>query len=164
MRKSGVAFHCHHDSLLEYVYDFDERVDYIKRYKPKGERELRLRLFKLIPNECLPGRGSGEWAAYDKARAACDKARAACDKARVAYDKARVARDKARAARDKARAACDKARVAYDKVWAAYGKVWVAYDKVWVAYTSKYRGNLEGLHSKLCPGCPWDGKTIFTGK
>ena len=49
--KSGFAFHCHHDILVEWAYDFDERVKVIKLYKPKKERPLRLRLFKMIPTD-----------------------------------------------------------------------------------------------------------------
>ncbi len=74
MKKSGLAFHCHHDVLLEYVYDYDERVRFIKENKPEKEQELRLRLFQMIPDEFIPGRDSPEWAAYDKAGAAYDKA------------------------------------------------------------------------------------------
>ena len=108
MKKSGLAFHCHHDVLFEYVYDYDERVRFIKENKPKSEQKLRLKLFKLIPDELIPGRDSPEYRAYDKARE-------------------------------------------------AHGKAWEACDK-------KYRKELEELHTKLCPNCPWDGKTIFSEK
>jgi len=153
--KSGLAFHCHHDALVEYVYDFDERVKVIKDHKPKEEQELRLRLFKLIPNDLLPGLGSPEWDAHIKAWDAHIKARDAYDKARDAYDKARDAYDKAWDAYDKAWDAHDKARDAYDKVRDAY-------DKARAEYTGKYKKEFESLHEKLCPDCPWDGSTIFT--
>lgn len=65
--KSGIAFHCHHDKLFEYVYDYDERVKYIKESKPKNEVDLRLRLFKMIPEDLLPGRESIKWKKYIKA-------------------------------------------------------------------------------------------------
>jgi hypothetical protein len=45
---SGMFWHCHHDRLYEYVWDYQERVDYIKNEKPKNEIETRLRLFKKI--------------------------------------------------------------------------------------------------------------------
>ena len=51
---TGYAFHCHHDKLVEYVYDYAERVNVIKRDKPKGEQELRLRLFRMIPEDKVP--------------------------------------------------------------------------------------------------------------
>ena len=105
MRKSGIAFHCHHNTLFEYVHDYDERVRYIKKHKPEKERVLRLRLFRMIPNSRLPQRGL---TAYDEARKAYDRAWEAYDKAREAYDEAREAYDEAREA-------CDEARKAYDE-------------------------------------------------
>ena len=172
----GLAFHCHHDTLFEYCSDYDERVAYIKKYKPEGEQELRLRLFKIIPKELIPGRGNKKYEACVKARNACDKATAAHGKAWDAYDKAWDAYDKARDAYDKARNACGKAWVAYSKAWAAYFKVWDAYvkardayDKAWAAcgkarddYYKKNKRKIEILHDKLCPHCPWDGETIFS--
>ena len=74
MRKQGYAFHVHHDTLFEWCFDYDKRVKYIKENKPKHERELRLRLFKLIPKGRIPAKLYKAWDAYDKARDACDKA------------------------------------------------------------------------------------------
>ena len=131
---SGLAHCCHHNVHWEYCYSYGERVKYIKEYKPTEERELRLRLFRIIPDDKLPGNDSPEWAAYDKARVARDKAR-------VAYlDEAWVARNRARA---------------------VYGRASAAYDKAWVAYLNKYRPELDQLHDELFPDCPWNGKSIF---
>ena len=116
----GLAFHCHHDTLVEYVHDYDEMVGYIKNNKPENERELRLRLFKMIPDELVPGKR--DWAKVVKA-----------------WD-------------------------AYDKAWDAYIKAWNARVKAWNAYIAKHQKELEELHMKLCPDCPWDGKTIFPRK
>ena len=85
MKKSGLAFHCHHDALLEYVYNYDERVKFIKKNKPKEEQELRLCLFQMIPDDKLPQTG---WDAYNKAGDAYNKARDADNKARDDYYKA----------------------------------------------------------------------------
>ena len=140
MVKLGLAFHCHHDILYEFVYDYGERVRFIKKNKPKSEQELRLKLFKMIPEDKLPGKDSAEYIAYAKAWVAYDKAREAYAKAREAYA---------------------KAREAYAKAWVAYDKAWEAYDKAWEAYDKKYHKELLKLHEELCPGCPWDGKSIF---
>ncbi len=51
---AGFAFHCHHDVLVEYVHDYDERANFIINHKPSHEQELRLRLFKMIPADKLP--------------------------------------------------------------------------------------------------------------
>ena len=103
-RISGIAFHCHHDKLVEWVHDYQERVEYIKNSKPLAEQELRLRLFKLIPGDRLP--------------LGLDKAIAALDKANAAWRKAIAARRKANTW-DKAIAALDKANAAWEKAYAA---------------------------------------------
>ena len=79
----GAAFHCHHKQLAEWVHNYDERVDYIKKMKPQSEVGLRLKLFKMIPKDRVPEE-------LLKARVECDKARVEWDKARVKWDKARV--------------------------------------------------------------------------
>ena len=107
MVKSGYAFHVHHDKLVEFCSDYDERVEYIKKDKPKAEQELRLRLFQIIPMNRLPQ-------PLIKAREAYGKAREACNKAWEAYGKAREAYGKAWEACNKAREACEKALGAYD--------------------------------------------------
>lgn len=50
MKNTGIFWHVHHDVLLEYCYSYKERVDFIKRCKPKSERKTRLRLFKPVKN------------------------------------------------------------------------------------------------------------------
>ena len=137
----GIALHCHHNKLYEYVYDYNERVEHIKENKPEGEVELRLRLLKMIPDDKLPAR-------LVRAREAYDKAREAYGKAWEAYGKAREAHNGE---------ACGKAWEAYGKAWEAYDKVVEAYDKVEV----DCRPEMEKLHKELCPLCPWDGRTIF---
>ena len=49
----GLSIHCHHDILVEYCYDYKERVKYIKNEKPKEEIKTRLRLFKILPEKAL---------------------------------------------------------------------------------------------------------------
>ncbi len=128
-------WHCHHEVLCEFVGNPQERIDYIKEAKADSEVEIRLRLFQPIKGE-LPLAVVEAGAAYDKAGAA--------------YEKAGAAYVKARAARNKARAAYEKAGAAYDKAWAACVKA-----------GENHREELEALHAKECPNCPWDGKTIF---
>jgi len=57
--------------------------------------------------------------------------------------------------------ACDKAEEACDKAEEAYFKAEETYDKAGEAYFKKFGKELELLHEKLCPDCPWDGYTIF---
>ncbi len=147
MIKSGLAFHCHHDILFEFVYNYDERVRFILDSKPKGEQELRLKLFQMIPDELIPGKGSPEWEAYCKAGEVHYKAWEAYDKAWEAYDKAREV--------------CYKtAKVCYKALEVCYKTGKVCY-KARAVYCKKHHKELEKLHTNLCPDCPWDGKTIF---
>lgn len=114
--KSGFAFHVHHRVLMEWCADYEERVQYIKKNKPIKEQELRLRLFRLIPEDRVPS-------------------------------------------------SLLKAEVAYEKVVAAWAVGGATYEKAWAAYKEAevaYKPDLIKLHEELCPGCPWDGKTIFS--
>ena len=86
--KANFAFHVHHDVLMELCTNYKERVEYIKEHKPRGEQEIRLRLFQLISPARLPRPLTKALEAYDKALEACDKTREACDKAWEAYAKA----------------------------------------------------------------------------
>ena len=131
--KSGLAFHCHHDQLYEFVYDYDERVRFIIANKPEEEQELRLRLLKMIPPELVPGKDTEEYQA-------CNRAWGAYDKVMIAYD---------------------KVMIAYSKEEEAYSKVWEAYRKTEEAYFKKWGAKIISLHKELCPECPWDGETIF---
>jgi hypothetical protein len=44
----GMYWHCHHDVLLEWVWDYIGRVNGICFLKPANEIDLRLRLFKPV--------------------------------------------------------------------------------------------------------------------
>ncbi len=100
--KSGLAFHCHHDILLEYVYDYDERLNFIKTEKRFVERELRKTLFVLIPEKLLPN--TSQKAAYIKTGAAYYEAK---------VDLYEITNDKTWAAYNKAEAVYNKAEAVY---------------------------------------------------
>jgi len=90
MKTKGFYWHIHHDVLCEWSDDIDERIRYIKTYKPENERALRLRLMKPVKGK-LPVRFVE---AYVKAWVAYEKA-GALGKAWVAYYKAQEALGKA---------------------------------------------------------------------
>lgn len=82
--KSGLSVHCHHDILVEHCYDYDERVRAIKETKPENEQEIRLRLFKLLPQEAIDEIPKILVEAYAEMKKACaewEKARAETKKA-----------------------------------------------------------------------------------
>jgi len=92
----GFAFHCHHGILFEWVTDYQARVYYIKNHKPEKERELRLKLFKMIPDDRIPSNLMKAREAYNKAEEAYfDKALKVPYKALKAYMKAMEAYGKA---------------------------------------------------------------------
>src|SRR3972149_4346955 len=177
-------WHIHHEVLLEWSDDIQERIDFIQAEKPKHEVEIRLRLLKPVQG-ALPPKLVKAGDARDKAYDANAKARDAYDKARDAYVKARAAFGKAWDALDKADAAYVKAGDAYVKARAAFGKDWDAFVKASVAYAkagdafvkakatfvkAKAAYNkaydeclpqIEALHALECPDCPWNGTTIF---
>src|SRR3990167_4449600 len=139
-------WHIHHEILVELLTEpLKNRIAYIKRNKPKGEIKLRLRLLRPVK-----GKLSKEVVKADQAR----------DKAYQAWDKADQARDKAYQAWDKAYQARDKADQARDKAYQAWDKADQARDKA----IEKHKDEIEALHKKECPKCPWNGKTIFPRK
>ena len=88
----GFYWHVYHDGLLDWCWDYEERVAYVKANKPEREQELRLRLLQPVKGQ-LPK-------PFIQAGVACEKAWVAYRKTqidRVAYDKARAVYDEARA-------------------------------------------------------------------
>lgn len=100
-QKSGLFWHIHHDKLVGWTDNIDERIAYIKNNKPSNEIETRLRLMKPVKGK-LP---------YELVKAV-----KACYKADKVWDKAVMAWDMADKAWEKAYKAWDKA----DRVWEKY--------------------------------------------
>ena len=79
IKKQGWAIHVHHNILVEWCYDYDERVNYIKTEKPKKEKKTRLRLFKILPKEAIKDipikyrNAAQAWSEADKAWWKADK-------------------------------------------------------------------------------------------
>jgi hypothetical protein len=116
------------------------RAAHIRSDKPADEHAVRLERMRPVVNvEAIP-------LPVQKAGAACAEACAAFLKACAAYEKTR--------------AVTDKAYAAYIKTCAAYYKGRIAYVKT----CSDHRAKIEALHTLECPGCPWDGKTLFPKK
>ena len=157
--KGRLAWHVHHDNLVEVLTEpLSVRIAYIKAEKPYSEIALRLRLLKIVRGK-LPkpvmAAGAGlnkPWANWEKAEDNWEKAKAKWGKAKSDWDKAAANSDKATAKGEKAWANLKKARAKWDKSAPKRDKS-----------AAVYQPAIERLHAKECPGCPWDGKTIFTG-
>lgn len=136
---SGIAVHCHHDVLFEHVYDYDQRVEYIRNAKPPSEVKIRLEVFQLVPEKY-----------YTLLHAEWVKATVARNKARAEVDKARAVWSKATAEVDKAYAEVDKAYVVFYKADAEVDKAYNAWDKA----------DREKIHKLVC-GCKyWNGEKL----
>ena len=93
-KDAGLSIHCHHDLLIEYCTSYDERVDYIKKNKPIHEREIRLRVFKLLSDEAIAAlpkglvRANADWekAYADRQKADADWQKADADWPQQARD------------------------------------------------------------------------------
>src|SRR3989344_1560812 len=101
MEQTGFFWHVHHDVLLEWCHNYDERAAFIRKEKSKEEQETRLRLFKpvkgTLPQEVVKARQE-----YDKAWQEHNKARQELNKAAQEYDKVARENDKAWQEYDKA--------------------------------------------------------------
>jgi len=137
------AWHIHHDLLVEpLTNNIEQRREFIRQYKPKHEQALRLRLLKPVKGQ-LPAEvveagkawlASGQ--AYDDATARWIFAMDhAPEDARAAYDEL-----------------CRTATISANK-WCEY-----------VEALKRHAKEVEALHRQECPGCPWNGRTIFSEK
>ncbi|MBI2677136.1 MAG: hypothetical protein HYX21_04305 [Candidatus Yanofskybacteria bacterium] len=133
--KKGLAMHLHHEKLVEWCFDYDERAEYIRTQKPPEERETRLRLFKLFKGELSP-----------ELVEACRVYGEAC---RVYFEANRVYVEADRA--------YDEACWVYNEACQVYDEALQVYDKI----LNKNMPAIEALHAAECPNCPWDGHTIF---
>jgi DNA polymerase III alpha subunit (gram-positive type) len=160
MIKQGLAIHCHHDMLLEHCYDYDERVEAIKRNKPQNEQEIRLRLFKILPQEAiddLPERFVKAYDEWDKARVEWKKADAEWQKANAEWKKAYAELKKANAEWKKAYAELKKADAEREKAYAEWNKADTEWNK---ADTEWQNVDQDVWHKKLCNCKEWNGKEI----
>lgn len=94
----GMFWHVHHNKLCEWCYNEQERIDYIKKEKPKEEVESRLKLLKKLKGK-LPEEFIEAW-----------------KKSNEAWKKYKEAREKAIEAREKANEAWEK----FDEAWEKY--------------------------------------------
>ena len=139
-------WHIHHDRLCEYTYNIKERIAYIKKHKPKKEIPTRLRLMTpVLHPEKLPKKFSEVLDAFTKAQKIYIEAHDAFYADYITSTTA-IPKD-----------ACAKTYAAYIKAFKAYSKVQEACIEAFTTYATQ----LEELHKKEHPNCPWDGKTIF---
>jgi hypothetical protein len=162
--REGLAVHVHHNILVEYCYNLDERLAVIDSDKPPNEREVRKRLLALLSPEAiaaLPDALVRAWAKYDRARAKYDRARAKYDRARAERDRAYAEYDRAWAERERARAEYYRAYAEYDRAWAERERARAEYYRVLRAWALDEK---MAWHAKWCGCAEWNGKEIVFPK
>lgn len=177
-------WHVHHEVLCEHSTNINERIKYIKHFKPEHEQEIRLRLMQEVKNP--PARlvdalidYARAWKHRELTYADYIKASRIYMEAQWTYNRAQDGRglhwivsdedpNALKQARDayvnKARVAYEQARSAYYQAHDASNKAQDNYVKVGSAYNqvlSSCKDELAALHKVECVDCPWDGNTIF---
>ncbi len=140
--KKRFYWHIHHGRLLETLNGpLKNRIDYIKKYKPKEEVAVRLKLMKPVKGK-VPANIVKSWDKYLKAWRNFNKA------GKVYYG-----------VEEKWQEAWKK----YYKAWHNYYEAGRIYYKMGEEWENTLTGSKEirQLHEKECPDCPWSGETIF---
>ena len=144
MNKVIFAWHVHHNVLIELLTEpIENRIEYIKKFKPKNEVKLRLKLLKVVKGE-LPKEFVEAWQKYYET---WQKYVEVWQK----YVEAKQEYNEARRKYNEARRKYNKARQKHNEAWHEYIEV-----------CKKYESQILALHEKECPNCPWNGKTIFS--
>jgi len=138
--KSGMAFHCQPEILIEWCTDFAERLEYIRTRKPQNEIATREKCFKMLSKKAIAALP----VSLSKALADWSKARADWSKALANWSKARADLSKADADWSKADADWSKARADWSKALAN----WDIKEK-------------EKFHAEFCGCTEWNGQTLI---
>lgn len=140
--QAGFYWHVHHNELMEWCYDYQERVYYIRREKPAHEIDTRLRLFQPVRGE-LPQNLA--------------QARQTLDQAWQTYQQALQTYQQAAQTFWQARQTFEQALQTFEQALQTYKQAWQTYQQA----EQTYLPELVALHAQECPDCPWNGRTIF---
>jgi len=143
---SGLSIHCHHDVLVEYCYDYDERVASIKKEKPKNEQEIRLRVFKILPKKAekdIPA----DLRQADQTRKQAYQAWKQANQTRKQADQTRKQADQAWKQANQTRKQADQTRKQADQTSNQAYRAWPQESK-------------DAFHAKWCNCKSWNGKEL----
>lgn len=172
MKQRGFFWHVHHETLLEWCYNYNRRVECIRTKKPKKEIYIRLHLFKPVKNT-LPQEVIEAWQVFNKAQLSCDKMGQELNRAGEAlYKMGRALKKRqGRFPKKYPKSIIRQIKIA-SEAWQTYEITRQAYNeteqtlnkakRAFFEALNRNRGVIEALHAKECPNCPWDGHTIFT--
>ena len=148
---STAYWHIHHETLLEWTDNIQERIDYVRESKPPSEVEIRLRWMTPVRG-VLPEPVVQAEKAYVQASETLVQAEKAYAQAWETLVQAAETLDQAYEARDQASETLGQAEKARVQAW-----------ETLVQAREACLPELEALHAREHPGCPWDGHTLFPG-
>jgi hypothetical protein len=163
--KFQIVWHGHHDQLLMPTMNLAERLDCINKYKPFPERTLRLKLIKPVKGR-LPRSVIITGKIFAKARETQSLASAdynrAIERREDFVNDCMVNCKSIPAGRTLTHfdAEVKKYSENLDKAILAFNKASTEFGHACFRNMTK----IETLHDVECPGCPWDGETIFNRK
>ena len=162
---SGFAVHVHHDILVEWCYDYDERLEVIETDKPEHERAIRKKLFKMLPPEAvaeLPEQlriACAEWvqarAEYDRACEECNRTHAERDELIEMFLNGLIDQEYFINAVQLENYVCPYDE--YNHAWAEYDRAREEWDR---AYDEWPQADREAWHARWCGCSEWNGKEI----
>ena len=149
-----LVLHLHHEVGCEPLIEpIENRISFILKNKDRAEQALRLRLMRVVRAETL------RRLLPDAER---EKAYAEWEKAYAEWKKADAEREKADAEWEKAYAEWEKANAEWKKADAEWEKANAEWKKAYAEREKAYAEIFQLIHAHLCPGCPWNGRTIFS--
>ncbi len=168
---TGLAHLCHHDQHYEWCTDYESRVQCLKNSKPYHEVPIRLKYFQIIPVEMMSSEfrtvlakvytmqaeSNTMWAKVYTMRA---KANTMWAKADTMWTESDTMWAKA----DTMRAKADTMRDEADAMWTESNTMRAKANTMWDEAILTFSSELDVIHTKLFPDCPWDGKTMFPEK
>ena len=151
------CWHVHHKRLLEPLTEpLEDRIAYIKKAKPPEEQETRLRLLRLVVGK-LPVAIYEVGRAFVEAHQVRREANRVYEEADQIYRKAIQVYEEA----SREEASREEALRVYREAFRVYKEAERVDEEVSYALIVSHRVEVEALHKKECPNCPWDGDSIF---
>ena len=142
-KEEGFTWHCHHNILMEWCYDYETRVEIIKANKPANEIPTRLRLFKFVKGK-LPKEIIENGRKRKETERKLGEARLKWGEARRKWHETEL-----------------------NEAWRKYDEAWRKYDEAWQELNksiSRHLPELEALHKRECGCKEWNGSEIVFGK
>ena len=170
MSEKQMVWHAYHAGTLCQLVDLKARQAQIEKIKLEHELPTRRRLMAPVigqlPLEFITACEKAEAAqrAWEATHKAWEVQEAAWATQNAAWEVAHYSLAIQVAAWKAAQKAAQKAWEEAQETWEAVQKSREAAQKAWEAQNESYKTHkveIEHLHTTECPGCPWDGETIF---